>query len=80
MSNNYLKVGKLYNLTSVTDVSIDGASFILGIYNTHTNSIIVTVDGIAFHLSKDVTVPFPAPIPFSKIKISTGASAVIFYS
>jgi hypothetical protein len=79
MSNNYLKVGKLYSLTSSTDVSIDGASFVLGINNNHTNSIIVTIDGIAFSLSKDITVTFPAPIPFSKVKINSG-SAVIFYS
>jgi hypothetical protein len=80
MSNNYLKVGKLYSLTSSTDVSIQGASFMLGINNNHTNSIIVTVDGVEFHLSKDVTISFPAPIVFSKIKISAGGSAVIFYS
>lgn len=80
MSNNYLKVGKLYSLTSTTDVSIDGASFILGINNNHTNTIVVTVDGVAFNMAKDVTVPFPAPIAFSKIKVSAGGSAVIFYS
>jgi hypothetical protein len=80
MSNNYLKVGKLYSLTSVTDVSINGASFMLGINNNHNNAITVTVDGIAFNLSVNTTVNFPAPIAFSKVKISTGASAVIFYS
>ena len=80
MSNNYLKVGKLYSLTSTTDVSIDCASFILGINNNHTNAIVVTVDGVAFNIAKDVTVPFSAPIAFSKIKVSAGGSAVIFYS
>lgn len=80
MSNNYLKVGKLYSLTSTTDVSIDGASFILGINNNHTNTIIVTVDGVAFNIAKDTTIPFPVPIAFSKIKVSAGGSAVIFYS
>jgi hypothetical protein len=80
MSNNYLKIGKLYSLTSNTDVSIDGASFMLGINNNHNNSIVVTVDGIAFNLSTNITVNFPAPIAFSKVKISAGASAVIFYS
>jgi hypothetical protein len=80
MSNNYLKVGRLYSLTSTTDVSITGASFMLGINNNHTNAIIVTVDGVTFNIAKDVTVPFPAPIAFSKIKVSAGGSAVIFYS
>lgn len=80
MSNNYLKVGKLYSLTSTTDVSIDGASFMLGINNNHTNSITVTVDGIAFNLAQNITISFPAPIAFSKVKVSSGASAVIFYS
>jgi hypothetical protein len=80
MSNNYLKVGKLYSLTSTTDVSIDGASFMLGINNNHTNSITVTVDGIAFNLAQNITVSFPVPVAFSKVKVSTGASAVIFYS
>ncbi len=80
MSNNYLRVGKIYNLTSTTDVSINGASFILGINNNHTNSITVTVDGVNFNLAQNVTVPFPVPVAFSKVKVSTGASAVIFYS
>jgi hypothetical protein len=79
MSNNYLKVGKLYNLISTTDVSIDGASFVLGINNNSAGAVVVTIDGIAFSLSKDVTIAFPAPIAFSKVKINTG-SAVIFYS
>lgn len=80
MSNNYLKVGKLYSLTSNTDVSISGSSFILGINNNHTNAIIVTVDGVAFNIAKDTTVSFPAPIVFSKIKVSADGAAVIFYS
>lgn len=80
MSNNYLRVGKIYNLTSTTDVSINGASFILGINNNHNNSITVTVDGVNFNLAQNVTIPFPVPVAFSTVKVSTGASAVIFYS
>jgi hypothetical protein len=80
MSNNYLKVGKLYSLTSTTDVSIDGASFMLGINNNHNNAIVVTVDGITLNLGVNSTISFPSPIAFSKVKVSTGATAVIFYS
>lgn len=80
MGNNYLKVGKLYRLISTTDVSINEASFMLGINNSHTNAITVTVDGIPFNLAVNTTISFPAPVIFSTVRVSTGASAVIFYS
>jgi hypothetical protein len=80
MSNNYLKVGKLYNLSSNTYISINGASFIHGINNNHDNAIIVTIDGYEIHVAKDTSVSFSIPIAFSQIKIGNSSTAVIVYS
>lgn len=79
MSNNYLKVGKLYSLTSTTDTAISGASFIHGIYNNHGNTVVVTIDGLAISIVKDVTISFSVPVALSTVKIDTG-SAIIIYS
>jgi hypothetical protein len=79
MSNNYLKVGKLYSLTSTTDTTISGASFIHGIYNNHGNAVIVTINGLAISIAKDITISFSVPVALSTVKIDTG-SAIIIYS
>lgn len=80
MSNDYLKVGKLYSLTSTVDVAITGASFIHGISNTHNNSIDILIDGIRISLSVGQNISFSVPIAFSKVKLGTAGSSTIIYS
>ena len=79
MSNNYLKVGKLYSLTSNVNISIPSASFIHGIHNPSGGQVIVTVNDISIVVAKDVTISFSVPIALSTVKIDAG-TAVIIYS
>ena len=80
MTNNYIKIGKLYNLTSNAYTSISKASFIHAINNNHDNAIVVTIDDFDIHIAKDMSLSFPIPIAFSQIKIGNSSSAVIVYS
>lgn len=77
MSDNYLKVGKLYNLSSTTDVAIAGASLIHGLYNSSNTAVTVTIDGsYAIYVSNAVT--FPNPIAFNTIKTSASTIVVLY--
>jgi hypothetical protein len=79
MSDNYSKVGKFYNLTSTTDVSIPGAGLLHGLYNGANASATVTVDGTyALHIPIDNGVTFPNPVAFSRIKTSTSTIVVLY--
>ena len=79
MSNNYLKVGKLYSLSSTIDVSINGASFIHAIHNNHTSAVTVTIDGTyTIILAANGFTNFNIPIAFSTVKISTSSATVVY--
>jgi hypothetical protein len=86
MANDYLKIGKIFNLnqsngTSATTIS--GASFIYDIINAHTSTITVTVDeSYVFVIPANGSVHFGVPVGFSTVKINTSAShaAQIIYS
>lgn len=78
MSNNYLKVGKLYSLSSTTDVSISGSSFIHAIVSNHNNTATVTIDGIALSISSYSYLNFNVPIAFSAIKTSAGTMTIVY--
>lgn len=80
MGNNYIKVGNFYNLTSTGSIGISGASFIHGIYNSHNNSIVVTVDDHPFCVAQNSSINFPIPATFTGIKIGNSSSATILYS
>jgi hypothetical protein len=81
MSNNYLRVGKIYHLTSATNVTIPGASFIHGINNNDTGKVIVIIDDVEIHIAQEGTVSFSIPIAFSSLKVkNAGETAAIFYS
>lgn len=81
MSNNYLKVGKLYTLDSSTDVAIAGASFIHAIHSNHQNTATITIDGTyTISLGGYSFTNFNVPVAFSTIKITNNASATIIYS
>lgn len=80
MSYDYQKVGKLYNVTSATNVTITGASFLHSIYNPYNSAIVLWVNDIyPIHVASDAYVTFPNPISFSGIRASVG-SGVISYS
>jgi hypothetical protein len=86
MSDNYKKVGKLFNLNQsngTSAISIDDASFIHGIYAQHTGPITVTIDGTySITLGSYQHADFSNPVAFSTVKIDTNAghAAVILYS
>ena len=80
MSNNYLKVGKLYNLTSTSSVAISGASLIHGLYNGANTAVNVTIDDTyVIHVPVDNGVSFTNPIAFKTIKTTT-STVVVLYS
>ena len=82
MSNDFYNVGRLYNLTSATTVSITGASLIHAIYNGANAALTITVDNTyPIHVPVDGFVSFPAPIPFSGVKTtSSTATGIILYT
>jgi hypothetical protein len=81
MGNNYIKAAKFYSLTSNSTVSISGASFLHGIYNSHNNAISVTVDdAYTICIAQNNSVTFPTPVVFTGIKIGNSSSATILYS
>ncbi len=82
MSNDFYKVGRLYNLTSVSTVCITGASFMHGIYNGANAALTITIDNTyPVRVPIDGFISFPAPIPFTGVKTtSTTATGIILYT
>jgi len=82
MSNNYLKVGKLYTLGTTAATTITGASFIHGVYNGSNAAASLVVDNTHIvHMANDSSVTFPIPLSFSTVKMfATNTTGVILYS
>jgi hypothetical protein len=82
MSNNYLKVGKLYTLGTTAVTAITGASFIHGVYNGSNAAAEVVIDNTHIvHMANDGSVTFPIPLSFSTVKMSSAnTTGVILYS
>jgi hypothetical protein len=82
MSNNYLKVGKLYTLNTTGITTITGASFIHGIYNATNAPATVVIDNSYYiHTASDDSAVFPIPVSFSTVKMaSVNTTGVILYS
>ena len=80
MSNDYQKVGKLYNVTSATNVTVTGASVLHGIYNPYNSAIVLWIDSnYPIHVPTDGSVTFPNPVAFTTIRAGVG-SGIISYS
>jgi hypothetical protein len=80
MSDNYLKIGKLYSVTSATDITVTGASVLHGIYNPYNSAIVLWVDSTyPIHVPTDGHITFPNPVAFNTIRASVG-SGIISYS
>lgn len=82
MGNDYLKIGKLYTLTSTSNVLITGASFIHSIHNSSNAPIAVCVDNAhKVHVATDNSVMFLAPLAFSGVKmVGANTTGTILYS
>lgn len=84
MSDNYLKTSNLYNLTSTSNVTITGASFLHGIYNSMTDNTKVCVfvnNGFLFHFDPHGYTTFTNPIPLTSVRIlPAGATGLLLYS
>ena len=80
MSDTFSKVGKLYSLSSTTNVLIAGASLLHGLYNGANAAANVTVDGQhVIHVPVDGSVTFPNPVAFNTIR-TTASTIVVLYS
>ena len=82
MSNNYLKIGKLYTLATTGTTTITGASFIHGVYNASNAAAAVVIDNSYYiHSASDGSVAFPIPVSFSTVRMaSINTTGVILYS
>jgi hypothetical protein len=82
MSNNYLKVGKLYTLATTGVTTITGASFIHGMYNASNAAATVVIDNSYYiHSASDGSATFPIPVSFSTVRMaSINTTGVILYS
>jgi hypothetical protein len=84
MSQNYLKVPNLYNLTSTSNVSITGASFLHAIHNSMTDNTKLCVyvnNGFLFHFGTHDYVAFDPPLPLTSARVSPGgATGLLIYS
>lgn len=82
MSNNYLKVGKLYTLATTGVTTITGASFIHGVYNATNAAATVVIDNSYYiHSISDGSATFPIPVSFSTVRMaSINTTGVILYS
>ena len=82
MAENFLKIGKLYTLTSTSNVLITGASFIHSIHNSSNAPIAVCIDNAhKIHVASDNSTMFLAPLAFSGVKmVSANTTGTILYS
>lgn len=84
MSDNYLKVSNLYNLTSTGNVAITGASFLHAIHNSMTDNTKLCVfinNGFLFHFGTHDYVAFDPPIPLTSARLApNGATGLLIYS